>query len=103
VDSILYWNEVATEADRTTHTTLAPSEAGVQGPVGSSRALAIVHLAMHDAYFSIDPQYSTYLAGLPVPKPGADADSAIAAAAHATLSALYPARVLRHPVRRGRA
>jgi vanadium chloroperoxidase len=50
----LYWNEVATEADRTTHTTLPPSEVGVQGPAGSSRALAIVHLAMHDAYFSIN-------------------------------------------------
>ena len=61
MDSILYWNEVVNEADRTTHTTLAPSEVGVQGPVGSSRAYAIVHLAMHDAYFGIDPQYSTYL------------------------------------------
>ena len=56
----------------------------------SSRAYAIVHLAMHDAHFGIDPQYSTYLADLPGPKPGADVDSAIAAAAHATLSALYP-------------
>ena len=92
MDSILYWNEVVNEADRTTHTTLAPSEVGAQGPVGSSRAYAIVHLAMHDAYFGIDPQYSTYLADLPGPKPGADVDSAVAAAAHATLSALYPAQ-----------
>ena len=93
MDPILYWNEVATEADRTTHTTLAPSEVGVQGPVGSSRALAIVHLAMHDAYFSINPKpHGTYLAGLPTVPAGADADSAIAAAAHATLSALYPAQ-----------
>ncbi|MDQ3153091.1 MAG: chloroperoxidase [Actinomycetota bacterium] len=90
-DPVLYWNEVATEADRTTHTTLAPSEAGVQGPVGSSRALAIVHLAMHDAYFSINPKpHGTYLANLPAVPSNADADSAIAAAAHATLSALYP-------------
>ena len=44
MDSILYWNEVVKEADRTTHTTLPPSEAGVQGPAGSSRAYAIVHL-----------------------------------------------------------
>lgn len=91
VDPILYWNEVATEADRTTHTTLAPGEAGVQGPVGSSRALAIVHLAMHDAYFSINPKpHGTYLAALPTVPLGADTDSAIAGAAHATLSALYP-------------
>ncbi|MCA1704181.1 MAG: hypothetical protein LC808_13315, partial [Actinobacteria bacterium] len=95
VDAILYWNEVATEADRITHTTLAPSEAGVQGPAGSSRALAIVHLAMHDAYFSINPKpHGTYLdpADLPTVPVGADTDSAIAGAAHATLSALYPAQ-----------
>ncbi len=92
MDAILYWNEVAIEADRTTHTTLAPSEVGVQGPVGSSRALAIVHLAMHDAYFGINTKYPPYLANLPVPQPGADTDWAIAGAAHATLSALYPAQ-----------
>ncbi|MGH3620920.1 MAG: hypothetical protein ACRDQ5_03905 [Sciscionella sp.] len=88
----MFWNEVATEADRTTHTTGAPSEAGVQGPVGSSRALAIVHLAMHDAYFGINTElYEPYLgADLPSVSAGADADAAIAGAAHATLSALYP-------------
>ena len=92
MDSILYWNDVAQEADRRTHTTLAPGEAGVRGAAGSSRAFAIVHLAMHDAYFSINPKYSTYLADLPPVPPGADADSAIAGAAHAALSALYPAQ-----------
>ncbi|MDQ3154236.1 MAG: hypothetical protein M3R63_21795 [Actinomycetota bacterium] len=94
MDPILYWNEVVNEADRTTHTTLAASEARAQGPCGSSRAYAIVHLAMHDAYFSIIPgKYNTYLEGLPAVPPDADADAAdaaVAAAAHATLSALYP-------------
>ncbi|MCA1671583.1 MAG: hypothetical protein LC799_05080 [Actinobacteria bacterium] len=89
-DAILYWNEVVNEADRTTHTTLAGQEAGSQGPCGSSRAYAIVHLAMHDAYFSINTKYDTYLADLPPVPPGADPDAAVAAAAHATLSALYP-------------
>jgi hypothetical protein len=85
VDSILYWNETAMDADRMTHTTVAPSGAG------SLRAFAIVHLAMHDAYFSINPKpHGTYLADLPAVALGADADSAIAGAAHATLSALYP-------------
>jgi len=88
----LYWNEVVNEADRTTHTTGAASEVGSRGPCGSSRAYAIVHLAMHDAYFSINGKYVPYLDGLPMPKPGANADSAVAAAAHATLSALYPAQ-----------
>jgi hypothetical protein len=92
VDPILYWNDVVNEADRTTHTTGAPEEAGARGPAGSSRAYAIVHLAMHDAYFSINGKYDPYLTGLPTPPPGANADSAVAAAAHATLSALYPAQ-----------
>ncbi len=63
-----------------------------RGPCGSSRAYAIVHLAMHDAYFSINGKYEPYLDGLPTPEPDADVDSAVAAAAHATLSALYPAQ-----------
>jgi vanadium chloroperoxidase len=90
----LSWNEVATEADRTTHTTLAPNEAGVRGPAGSSRALAITHLAMHDAYFGINTGlHEPYLGtDLPTPQAGADADAAIAGAAHAALSALYPAQ-----------
>ncbi len=96
VDPILYWNEVAIEADRTTHTTGDPTEAGARGPAGSSRALAIVHLAMHDAYFGINTgDYEPYLGtGLPT-APVADVNAvnaAIAAAAHSTLSALYPAQ-----------
>ena len=93
-DAITYWNAVAQEANRVTHTTGDSREAGARGPAGSSRAFAIVHLAMHDAYFSINPSatFGTYLAGLPTPPPGASADAAVAAAAHATLSALYPAQ-----------
>jgi hypothetical protein len=52
-----YWNE----ADRTTYSTEDPREAGVQRPAGSSRALALVHLAMHDADFGINPEYEPYL------------------------------------------
>jgi hypothetical protein len=93
-DAITYWNSVAQEANRVTHTTGDSREAGARGPAGSSRAFAIVHLAMHDAYFSINPSatFGTYLAGLPAPAAGASADAAVAAAAHATLSALYPAQ-----------
>ncbi|MGQ0774258.1 MAG: hypothetical protein ACT4NY_07565 [Pseudonocardiales bacterium] len=90
MDAILYWNGVVNEADRTTHTTADVDERRSQGPCGSSRAYAIVHLAMHDAFFSINGKYDTYLENLPTPPAGADPDAAIAAAAHATLSALYP-------------
>lgn len=91
MDTVLYWNDIALEANRTTHTTGEPREAVTQGPTGSARALAIVHLAIHDAYFGINPGHECYLgSGLPEAGAGADHDAAISAAAHATLSALYP-------------
>jgi hypothetical protein len=92
MDAITHWNDVTQEANRVTHTTGDPREGGARGPAGSSRAFAIVHLAMHDAYFSINPapNFGTYLSGLPAAPAGASAEAAIAAAAHATLSALYP-------------
>ncbi|MDQ4020075.1 MAG: hypothetical protein M3257_00190, partial [Actinomycetota bacterium] len=46
--------------------------------------------------FSINGKCEPYLGGLPTPEPGADTDSAVAAAAHATLSALYPAQTAFH-------
>ncbi len=93
MDPIRYWNRVALEADRTAHTTPHDSERGSRGPIGSSRALAIVHLAMHDAYFSIHTApHGTYLTSSPLAPAGASAASAVAAAAHATLSRLYPSQ-----------
>ena len=100
MDQITYWNDAAQEANRVTHTTGDPREAGARGPAGSSRAFAIVHLAMHDAYFAIRPtaDHETYLTAppplppLPPSLPRPSARAAIAAAAHATLSALYPAQ-----------
>ncbi len=93
-DPILYWNAVALEANRVSHT----NKGEQLGPTLSSRALAIVHLAMYDAYAAVrgNPvspvNLSPYLPGLPHPAPGASAHAAIAAAAHATLSALYPSQ-----------
>jgi hypothetical protein len=91
VDPILYWNNVALEAERQTHTTGAAEEIEVQGPAASSRALAIVHLAMHDAYFGIRGGYEPYLGpSLRRPPAGADVTAAVTAAAHTTLSQLFP-------------
>ena len=90
MDPILYWNDVALEANRVSHT----DGSGEQpGPTLSSRALAIVHLAMYDAYAGImgnPPELPFYLPSLPTPVPGASADAAVAAAAHSTLSKLFP-------------
>ncbi len=93
-DPILYWNDVALEANRISHTNGAGEQTG---PTLSSRALAIVHLAMYDAYVGVANAPGTttlppYLPGLPPPAAGASADAAVAAAAHATLSALFPSQ-----------
>lgn len=94
MDIVTYWNDVAQRCNQVAHTNEHPSEAGSRGPVGSSRSFAIVHLAIHDAYFGIVPAatFGTYLpaASLPAPAAGASPDAAVSAAAHATLSALYP-------------
>lgn len=86
---ILYWNEVALEANRVDHT----KDKEQAGPTLSSRALAIVHLAMYDAYAGVkaDPiGFPHYLPTLPPPSGAADINAAVAGAAQATLSALYP-------------
>ena len=90
MDPILFWNDVSLEANRVSHTDADKKEQ--TGPTLSSRALAIVHLAMYDAYAGVindPPNLPPYLPGLPAP-PGASADAAVAAAAHATLSKLFP-------------
>ena len=48
IDPILYWNDVALEANRVSHTD--GKDVQTLGPTLSSRALAIVHLAMYDAF-----------------------------------------------------
>jgi membrane-associated phospholipid phosphatase len=105
MDSILYWNDVALEANRTSHTNGANEQTG---PTLSSRALAIVHLAMYDAFAGISKTPGVlppYLSGLPIPPAGAGIDAAVAAAAYDTLFNLYPtqktffdARLLAAPI-----
>ena len=46
-DAILYWNDIALEANRVSHSNGKDEQTG---PTLSSRALAIVHLAMYDAF-----------------------------------------------------
>ena len=97
MDHILYWNAVALEANRRDFTEI-PAESNKPapkqgGPTLSSRALAIIHLAMYDAHAGVVNNPATlplYLSGLPTVSPAASAAAAVAAAAHATLSALYP-------------
>lgn len=92
MDPILYWNDVALEANRVSHSN---GKGEQTGPTLSSRALGIVHLAMHDAFFGVQGKaatYPLYLSGLPTPSKNASAQAAVAAAAHATLSELFPSQ-----------
>jgi hypothetical protein len=95
MDHILYWNGVALEANRRDFN----NEPGKEkqnpeqaGPTLSSRALAIVHLAMYDAHAGAVniAALPRYLAAPAIPPPGSSAAAAVAAAAHTCLSALYP-------------
>jgi len=90
-DPILLWNEVALEANRVSHTN---GQGEQTGPTLSARALAMVHLAMYDAYAGIvnDPTAPRYLPAPPAPASGASPNDAVAGAALTTLTALFPSQ-----------
>jgi hypothetical protein len=90
-DSILFWNDVALEANRISHTNGQKEQTG---PALSSRALAIVHLAMYDAYVAVakPAEFAPYQPGLPAAPAGATASAAVASAAFETLTALFPSQ-----------
>jgi len=88
-DAVLYWNALALDAVANDHTPALVSTADQGGPTRTSRALAIVHVAMYDALNSIEGAHKPYL----VAKGGsgrASKEAAVAQAAHDTLAALYP-------------
>jgi hypothetical protein len=74
---VLHWNRVANE--------ILPVEAG---PVIDSRAMAILHAAIHDAVNGIQRRYEPYTADLE--SPDASVDAAVASAARDVLVALAP-------------
>lgn len=97
MDSILFWNAVALEANRTSHSD--PAKGEQTGPTLSSRALAIVHLAMYDAYAAITggidfPRYlvAPEIPVLPMPPTSPSVQEAVAGAAFQTLSKLFPSQ-----------
>lgn len=97
MDAILYWNDVALEANKVSHTNGKNEQTG---PTLSSRALGIVHLAMYDAYagasgYPADLDLLAFLgepAPMGAPLPDNVKDAAVAAAAHAALSKLFPSQ-----------
>jgi hypothetical protein len=108
---VLYWNTVALDATAFDHTPQQPPvEPGPTppprvidqiGPARTSRALAIMHIAMFEAINFTAGKYVSYrdirgqiakLSGFPVSTPPEEASTrhAIAFAAYTTLSQLYP-------------
>jgi len=94
-DLVRRWNEIALIANAVDHTPAAPGETRVfgeqLGPCRTSRAFAIVHIAIFDAVNAIAGGYESYT-GLAPALAGTSMDAAIAQAAHDTLVALYPSQ-----------
>ncbi|HTP29920.1 MAG TPA: hypothetical protein VMK12_30220 [Anaeromyxobacteraceae bacterium] len=94
-NTIRHWNEMAITATSIDHTPVAPGEKRVFGeqfgPGRSSRAMAIVHIAMFDAVNAIGGGYQG-LTNLPPASGTLSGSAAMAQAAHDTLVALYPSQ-----------
>ncbi|MBI5612186.1 MAG: phosphatase PAP2 family protein [Gammaproteobacteria bacterium] len=92
---VRHWNKIAIDASGFDHTPVATGENRIfgeqLGPGRSSRAMAIVHIAMFDAVNAIVGDYKSYT-GLGRALPSTSMKAAIAMAAHDTLSALFPSQ-----------
>ncbi len=95
LESLRHWNEVALDATGLDHTPTTPGERRVfgeqLGPGRSSRAMAIVHIAVFDAMNAIIGGYQSYTDPRVAP-PATSIEAAVALAAHDTLVALFPSQ-----------
>jgi hypothetical protein len=94
-DWIRRWNDIALDASGLDHTPVAPGESRVfgeqLGPGRSSRAMAIVHIAIFEAVNAIVGGYRSYTELAPA-RGAASLHGAIAQAAHDTLIAMFPSQ-----------
>jgi hypothetical protein len=95
LDILHRWNVVAINATGLDHTPVAPGENRVfgeqLGPGRSSRAMAIVHIAMFDALDAVVGRYNSYTGTHAAPS-RLSVDAAIAQAARDTLAAMFPSQ-----------
>src|SRR5437899_4262426 len=95
LDSLHRWNLIAINASGLDHTPVAPGENRVfgeqLGPGRSSRAMAIVHIAIFDAVNALLGGYQSYT-GVSAPQGAASMDAAVGQVAHDTLVALFPSQ-----------
>jgi PAP2 superfamily len=95
MDRLQHWSEVALNASGLDHTPVATDENRVfgeqLGPGRSSRAMAIVHIAIFEAINAIAGGYQSYT-GLAPARPRTSMEAAIAQAACDTLVAVFPSQ-----------
>jgi hypothetical protein len=85
-DPVLAWNQVMLDANAIDSTLADPDN---PGPTSTSRAFAIVSVAMYDAFNSISGRCEPYLSEVPGYSQ-ADPRAAVGTAAYVTLNDLYP-------------
>lgn len=94
-DLLHRWNEIAINASGLDHTPVPPGDPRVfgeqLGPGRSSRAMAIVHIAMFDVLNAVDRRYHSY-SGVQSYQNPISLEAAIAQTARDTLVALYPSQ-----------
>src|SRR5215467_9707429 len=94
-DAVRRWNEILLAANALDHTPARAGETRIFGEQGgphrTSRAFAIVHIAIFDAVNAIVGGHKSYT-GLPPAPRDTSRHAAIAQAAHDTLAALYPSQ-----------
>ena len=97
-NSVRRWNHVALDADAIDHTPPAPGESRVfgeqLGPARTSRAFAIIHIAIFEAVNAIAGGFQSYT-GLAPAGPETSMEAAVAQAAHDTLAAMFPSQTPR--------
>jgi hypothetical protein len=94
-DRLFMWNEIALETTAIDQTPPAPGESRIfgeqLGPHRTSRAMAIVHIAMFEAVNAITQKYRSYAGVAPISRQ-VSADAAIARSAHDALAGLFPSQ-----------
>lgn len=94
-EMLLRWNRIAIDATGLDHTLPAPGESRIWGeqlgPGRSSRAMAIVHIAMFEVVNAVEGTYDSYT-GLSRTHAGVNLPVAIAQSAHDTLVVLFPSQ-----------
>ncbi|MGB7948607.1 MAG: hypothetical protein WCH75_13070 [Candidatus Binatia bacterium] len=95
LDAVRRWNAIAINASGLDHTPVANGETRIfgeqLGPARSSRAMAIVHIAIFDSVIAITGGYRSYTGIAPAGK-DTSMNAAIAQAAHDTLMAVFPSQ-----------